>query len=123
MEGHSRLSSFLQPRLFLSVITGHASEHCRRFPERELLDRLHRCESLLRQNSIESEPLHKDPSTTEKKSRNADGGCGGYDSPGDEQPEAAAGAAGSSSPSTTVRSKTVYKTKYALTLEDIYILR
>ncbi|KKK11847.1 hypothetical protein AOCH_001019 [Aspergillus ochraceoroseus] len=33
----------------------------RRFPEKELLDRLRQYETLLRQNDIQFEPLHKDP--------------------------------------------------------------
>ena len=33
----------------------------RRFPERELLDRLRRYETLLRQNDIEFDPLHPEP--------------------------------------------------------------
>ena len=94
----------------------------RRFPERELLDRLRRYESLLRQNEIKFEPLHKHPSTIEKQSRNA-GGRGGYDSPDDEQPGGVAGPNPSSSPSTTGKSEIVYKAKYALTLEESYISR
>lgn len=94
----------------------------RRFPERELLDRLRRYESLLRQNNISFEPLHEDPPTTENESRNADGG-GGSNSPGDERLGAAGGADPSSSPSSTVKSETVYKAKYTLALEEIYILK
>lgn len=32
----------------------------RRFPERELLERLHKYEDMLRQQNIKFEPLHKD---------------------------------------------------------------
>ena len=32
----------------------------RRFPERELLDRIHKYEDLLRQNNVRFEPLHGD---------------------------------------------------------------
>lgn len=85
----------------------------RRFPEQELLDHLRRYESLLRQNDIEFEPLHKDPSTIEKESPNPDGGCGGYDSRGDDQPEAAS----LPSPSTTAKPEIIYPAKYALTLQ------
>lgn len=78
----------------------------RRFPERELLDRLRRYESLLRQNNIDFEPAKKRPSILEKGSLDAspdtDGGRGGYESLGDEQP---------ASPSTTVKSETVYQAK------------
>ncbi|CRG86132.1 Outward-rectifier potassium channel TOK1 [Talaromyces islandicus] len=37
----------------------------RRFPERELLDRIHSYEDLLSQNRIKFEPLHKDPTVGE----------------------------------------------------------
>ncbi|KAJ4319332.1 hypothetical protein N0V84_006417 [Fusarium piperis] len=37
----------------------------RRFPERELLDRLRKYEDLLRQNRVKFEPLHKDPGSEE----------------------------------------------------------
>ena len=89
----------------------------RRFPERELLDRLHRYESLLLQNHIKFEPLHKDFSTVETQSAKTAGG-GGYDLPDDEQRGAAAGPDRSLSPSTTGKSETVYKAKYALTPEE-----
>jgi Fungal Zn(2)-Cys(6) binuclear cluster domain len=42
----------------------------RRFPERELLDRLRKYEDLLRLNSVSFEPLHKD-STADNKSNDA----------------------------------------------------
>lgn len=74
----------------------------RRFPERELLQRLRKYEDLLRQNNIKFEPLHKHP-TREKESPNTQDG----DESDDEQPEA-------SSPSTTVQSERVYEAKYAL---------
>jgi hypothetical protein len=79
----------------------------RRFPERELLERLRKYEGLLRQNNIKFEPLHKDLAG-EKESPNTQGGDGSDD----EQP----GAVGAdwSSPSTTVKSERVYEAKYAL---------
>ena len=46
----------------------------RRFPERELLERLRRYEELLRQNNVSFEPLHKD-SAQGKESLNAESGC------------------------------------------------
>jgi hypothetical protein len=54
-----------------------------RFPERELLDRLHKYEDLLRQNNIQFQGLDKD-STGEGESTNADGSVASDD----EQPEA-----------------------------------
>ena len=93
----------------------------RRLPERELLDRLRRYEGLLRQNNIDFEPLHVDPSAIEKQSPNLDGGAE-YDSPEDEHPGAAAGPGQSSSPS-TIKSESVYKTRYALIIKKIHIMR
>lgn len=88
----------------------------RRFPERELLDRLHHYESLLRRSKIKFEPLHKDNSTTEKRLFNNEGR--GYDSQDDEQLEAAAGVDQSSSPSVAVKPENVYEAKYALALQE-----
>lgn len=79
----------------------------RRFPERELLERLRKYEDLLRQNNITFEPLHKD-STREKESLNAESG---YDSV-DEHPETVG--PDLSTLSTTVKSKKDYEAKYAL---------
>ncbi|KAK9337314.1 hypothetical protein LIPSTDRAFT_57140 [Lipomyces starkeyi NRRL Y-11557] len=76
----------------------------RRFPERELLERLRKYEDLLRQNNIKFEPLHKH-SAGEKESPSVEGG---YDSD-DEQPKTAG--AVWSSPSTTVNSERVYEAK------------
>ena len=55
----------------------------RRFPERELLERLRHYERLLRQNSIKFEPLHS--AAADKVSPSDDGRL--LDSPGDGQPE------------------------------------
>src|SRR5271154_543896 len=66
----------------------------RKFPERELLERLRKYEDLLRQNNIKFEALSKDPSGA-KGPLNAEGG---YDSD-DGHPEAAG--ADWPSPSTT----------------------
>ena len=79
----------------------------RKAPERELLERLHKYEDLLRRNKIKFEPLSKDPSG-EKSPLNAEGG---YDTD-DEHPEAAG--ADWPSPSTTIKSDRVYEAKYAL---------
>jgi len=79
----------------------------RRFPERELLDRLRKYEDLLRQNNIKFEPLHKNPAG-EKEFTNTQGGDGSDD----EQLEHVG--ADWSSLSTTVKSERVYEAKYAL---------
>jgi hypothetical protein len=42
----------------------------RRFPERELLDRLRRYETLMKQNNVKFDPLHDDNSSTTKNSPN-----------------------------------------------------
>ncbi|KAK4934878.1 hypothetical protein LTR10_023951 [Elasticomyces elasticus] len=55
----------------------------RRVPERDLLERIRRYETLLRQNKIDFEPLH--PSKAEKTSPNED--VRGIDSPDDGQSE------------------------------------
>jgi hypothetical protein len=78
----------------------------RRFPERELLERLRKYEDLLRQNNIKFEPLHKDPAGGQK-SLNTQGG----DDSDNEQPESVV--ADWSSPSTSVKSGRVYEAKYA----------
>ena len=79
----------------------------RKFPERELLERLRKYEELLRRNNIKFEPLSKNPSG-EKGPLNAQSG---YDSD-DEHPEAAG--ADWPSPSTTIKSDRVFEAKYAL---------
>ena len=45
-------------------IAADTRQRRRRFPERELLERLRRYEGLLRRNNIQFEPLHPDPSAT-----------------------------------------------------------
>src|SRR6201996_3670681 len=84
----------------------------RRFPERELLDRLRHYEDLLRHSNIKFEPLHKNYSATEKKLPNTDNEGRGYDSQDDEQLVATAGADQSSSPSMAVKPEIVYEAKY-----------
>ena len=86
----------------------------RKFPERELLERLRKYENLLRQNNIEFEPLSKN-STGGKGPLNAEGG---YDSD-DEHPEAAE--ADGLSPSTAIKSDIVYEAKYALSKKLIQV--
>ncbi|KAK7192096.1 hypothetical protein PSPO01_01668 [Paraphaeosphaeria sporulosa] len=51
-----------------------ARQRRRRFPERELLDRLRRYEGLLRHNKIDFEPLHPS-STTDQSNPVAEGNC------------------------------------------------
>jgi hypothetical protein len=80
----------------------------RRFPERELLERLRKYEDLLRQNNIKFEPLHKDKDPAkEKESPNTQGG----DESEDEQPEAAGKDWPSPSTTVSVKSERVYEAK------------
>jgi hypothetical protein len=79
----------------------------RRFPERELLDRLRQYEDLLRQNNIKFEPLHKDSVRKQEFPSHERG----YDSD-DGQPEVVA--ADGSFPSTIVESERVYQAKYVV---------
>jgi len=90
------------------------SQRRRRFPERELLDRLRHYESLLRQNNISFKPLHKGPPTTEKEQPNLDRDS--HDYPRDEQLGAATGARTPPSLSITAKSETAHKAKYVLFL-------
>jgi hypothetical protein len=76
----------------------------RRFPERELLERLRKYEDLLRQNNINFEPLHKDPAG-KKGSPNAQR----ENESDDEQPGALG--ADPSSLAITVKSERVYEAK------------
>jgi hypothetical protein len=77
----------------------------RRFPERELLERLRKYEDLLRQNNINFEPLHKD--TARQGENDSPHKHRGEES--DEDPPEVGG-----SPATTVGSERVYEAKYAL---------
>lgn len=79
----------------------------RRFPERELLERLRRYEDLLRQNGIAYEPLHKD-SVPRDEPFNVQSGAG----PDDEHPRTSD--LGSSSLSTHSNSEKGHEAKYAL---------
>ncbi|PVH78409.1 hypothetical protein DL98DRAFT_516746 [Cadophora sp. DSE1049] len=80
----------------------------RRFPERELLDRLRKYEDLLRQNNVRFEPLHKD--STDKTSPKVEDGLG-YGSD-DEGPRAAV--MDRPSPATTTSSDRLPETKNIL---------
>ena len=82
----------------------------RRFPERELLERLRRYEDLLRRNDITFEPLHKD-SAQETEPSNAKISDGSDN----EHPEAV----GQGVPSTTLKSERGHQTKYALLREAL----
>ena len=79
----------------------------RRFPERELLERIRKYEDLLRQNSVPFEPLHKD-SATEKMSLDAESG-----SDSDNEPPETVGL-NLPTVSTTGKSKREFETKYVL---------
>lgn len=79
----------------------------RRFPERALLERLHKYEDLLHQNNITFKPLHND-SAREQESPNAESG----DSSGDEDPKIVE--PGLSTVSAAVKSGQGYGPKYAL---------
>lgn len=80
----------------------------RRFPERELLERLSRYEDLLRRNNIDFEPLHAPAAA--KASRNVDGR--GDDSPNDARPGGRAVRPDESSrEKTTAMSEAVYEAK------------
>jgi Zn(2)-Cys(6) binuclear cluster domain-containing protein len=76
----------------------------RRFPERELLERLRKYEDLLCQNNVKFEPLHKD-ATGQNGSPNMEDGS--------ESDEEQPGTTGQDrvSPSTTINSEKVYATK------------
>lgn len=80
----------------------------RRFPERDLLERLWRYEDLLRQNNIDFEPLHAP--AAEKAFPSADDR--GDNSPDDVHPGGrAAGPHEPSREKTTVKSEAVYEAK------------
>lgn len=74
----------------------------RRFPERELLDRLRRHEELLRKNNIEFEPLHRESALGERM-RQEEG-----DEAGDETRP---GGGDGSSASASVKSESAYETR------------
>lgn len=78
----------------------------RRFPERELLDRLHNYEELLRQNNISFDPIHNDRATENAR----------LDAESDHEPERQEPETGraDSVPSTTVDSEKSYGAKYVL---------
>lgn len=86
----------------------------RRFPERELLERLRKYEDLLRRNNIKFEPLSDHPSG-EARLLNAERA---YDS--DDEHLGAVGLDWSP-PATTIKSNTVYEAKYALFKMLIYV--
>ncbi|KPM40852.1 hypothetical protein AK830_g5689 [Neonectria ditissima] len=74
----------------------------RRFPERELLDRLQKYEDLLRRNNVKFDPLHKNPSLGEKESP---GDC---DESDEEQPQVGVA---DGSPSASVKSESTHEAK------------
>ena len=87
----------------------------RRFPERELLDRLRHYEDLLRENNIQFESLHKGPTITGKQLANTHNESHSYRSLGDEQLVDAEGADRPTSPAKAIKSETGYGVKYVLT--------
>lgn len=89
----------------------------RRFPERELLDRVHHYEALLHQKGIDFEPLHKSALTPNIKSNVVDDGDHDIRDVGHPSPGAAPYYA--LSPSTTVKSESMTKPKYAFVFEYI----
>lgn len=98
------------------------SQRRRRFPERELLDRLRYYESLLQENNISFEPLHKATSAKEKSSPNANGGRSSARSRDDEKADLYTATEQSSSPS-VANSEKIYQSKYAIVLKEGYISR
>lgn len=74
----------------------------RRFPERELLDRLRSHEELLRRHNIEFEPLHRESALGERLRQEDGSGAG------DETPNAGGDA---SSASASVKSENTYETR------------
>lgn len=80
----------------------------RRFPERELLERLRRYEGLLRQNNIDFEPLHT-PAVVKASPSSEDRG---YDSPNDgNSGEQTVRADPPSTEKTTVKEEPVYQAR------------
>jgi hypothetical protein len=98
--------SCIKARVQCVPATLAARRRRRRFPERELLERLRKYEDLLRQNNIKFDPLHDQ--TGEKTSPSADGH---YDSEEEQQD-----AEGSylPSPSRSVKSEKVHELKCVL---------
>lgn len=86
----------------------------RRFPERELLDRLQRYEDLLRQNNVNFEPMHKNASDGQSLTRVET--LGDSD---DDHPKAT----GSdwSSASATIKPEKPYEAKYCYLIKDFYV--
>ena len=84
----------------------------RRFPERELLERLRRYEGLLRENGIEFEPLHTSTLGAEEGCSRAE--SRGYESPGDRCSggRSAGRQEGLEGGKTAVKAEIVYEAKY-----------
>lgn len=85
----------------------HPRRRKRRFPERELLDRVRKYESLLRKNKIDFDPLHKDNSFELGSSHAED-----YYSLPHKQAGSTKGRP--SSPSASEKPKGPHETKYSL---------
>lgn len=84
----------------------------RRFPERHLLDRIRKYETLLIQHGIPFEPLHKDP-IQQKAPSDAENGVASED----EQPTAAELGSSTLSTADTITSDRDRKAKYVLSRE------
>lgn len=80
----------------------------RLFPERELLDRIHKYEGLLRRNNVEYEPLQKGSNSVEMRGEKRPTG---YFVESDEE-QSQGDAADGSSPSASVKSESAYDVKY-----------
>ena len=93
----------------------------RRFPERELLDRLRHYESLLRENNVAFEPLHQDYANIAKSSLNKDSEVRGSGSQADDYLVSTLEPNASVSPPGTVKSETVYEAKYAIILDGSWL--
>lgn len=95
----------------ISQATLPTRQRRRRFPERELLDRLRHYEDLLRQNNIDFQPVEKDGSGKDVQQPRAEAGRADL-SPGHQLTGSTFVPDGSSSPSTTGKSEITYKAKY-----------
>lgn len=100
-------SNCLKSRVQCVPATQFPRQRRKRFPERELLDRLRKYEDLLRQHNIKFEPLHKDSSIGKESPL-----VKSHDDSDDEQPKAAT--ANASSPSSTFSSERVFRATYAM---------
>lgn len=99
--------------------TQNPRQRRRRFPERELLDRLRHYESLLRQNKIEFDPLHRAHPTSRDGLVGTD--CQGNECEPEENetPVPPSSTSQASSPATKIKSENVYEARYAFVSQRI----